>query len=152
MSRIADLGKNFENLPGLLLEYDEHLAEASARIAIKGKIIEEALKEQAAWPVFYDEKRRELKTLVKFLDSKVNATRGRLTRIYTENYSRELSDRLKDKYIDNEDDFLKMNEIFLEVEELAEKYEAIVDAFKVRGFALRDIVTLRVNSLHQGSL
>jgi hypothetical protein len=152
LSRIPDLGKNFERLPDLLSEYDEHLALAPERIAIKGKIIEEALKEQAAWPVFYDEKRRELNTLVKYMDSRVNAIRGKLTRAYTENYSRELSDRLKDKYIDNETDFLSINEIYLEIYELAEKYEAVVEAFKVRGFALRDITTLRVNSLHDGTL
>lgn len=115
-------------------------------------MIEEALKEQAAWPIFYDEKRRELNTLVKYLDSKVNAVRGRLTRAYTENYSRELSDRLKDKYIDNEDEYLSMNEIYLEIYEIAEKYEAVVEAFKVRGFALRDITQLRIAQMHQGVL
>lgn len=152
MSRIADLGKNFERLPALLTEYDEHLALAPERLAIKGKIIEEALKEQAAWPVFYDEKRRELNTLVKYLDSRVSAVRGRLYRAYTENYSRDLPDRTKDKYIDNEPDYLTVNEVYLEVYELAEKYEAVVEAFKVRGFALRDITVLRVNSLHTGTL
>lgn len=152
MSRIADLGKNYERLPSLLAEYDEHLALAPERLAIKGKIIEEALKEQAAWPVFYDEKRRELNTLVKYMDSRVNATRGRLYRAYTENYSRELPDRTKDKYIDNETDFLSINELYLEIYELAEKYEAVVEAFKVRGFALRDIVVARTHQFQNGLL
>jgi len=152
LSRIPDLGKNFEKLPDILAEYDEHLVNAQERLSIKGKMIEEALKEQAAWPIFYDEKRRELNTLVKYLDSKVNAVRGRLTRAYTENYSRELSDRLKDKYIDNEDEYLSMNEIYLEIYEIAEKYEAVVEAFKVRGFALRDITQLRIAQMHQGVL
>lgn len=152
MSRIADLGKNFERLPGLLTEYDEHLALAPERIAIKGKIIEEALKEQAAWPVFYDEKRRELNTLVKYMDSRVDATRGKLYREYTENYSRDLPDRTKDKYIDNEEAFLKIHELYLEIYELAEKYEAVVEAFKVRGFALRDIVVARTHQFQNGLL
>ncbi len=152
MSRITDLGKNFEKLPALLIEYDEHLAAAPERLAVKGKIIEEALKEQAAWPAFYDEKRRELNTLVKYLDMRVNATRGGLMRAYTENYSRELSDRMKDKYIDNEADYQTVYQVYLEVYELAEKYEAVVDAFKTRSFALRDIVLLRVNQMQTGTL
>lgn len=152
MSRIADLGKDFKNLPAIIAEYDDHLIEAAGRLSIKGKIIEEALKEQAAWPVFYDEKRRELKTLVKFLDSRVNAVRGKLYRAYTEQYSRELSDRVKDKYIDNEAEYAKIYEVYLEIEELAEKYEAVVDAFKTRSFALRDITTLRINQMHTGTL
>lgn len=152
MSRITDLGKNFEKLPGLLVEYDEHLAAAQERLAVKGKIVEEALKEQAAWPVFYDEKRRELNTLVKYLDMRVNAVRGGLMRAYTENYSRELSDRMKDKYIDNEAEYQTVYQVYLEVHELAEKYEAVVDAFKTRSFALRDIVLLRVNQMQSGTL
>jgi hypothetical protein len=152
LSRIADLGKKYEKLPAIIAEYDAHLDEAQSRIAIKGKIIEEALKEQAAWPVFYDEKRRELNTLVKFLDAKVSYVRGKLTRDYTERYSRELSDRVKDKYIDNEDEYMSIYEVYLEVLELAEKYDAVVDAFKVRGFALRDITQLRIAQMNQGSL
>lgn len=152
MSRIADLGKKYEKLPLIIAEYDAHLDEAQSRIAIKGKIIEEALKEQAAWPVFYDEKRRELNTLVKFLDARVSYVRGKLTRAYTEQYSRELSDRIKDKYIDNEDEYMSIYEVYLEVLELAEKYDAVVDAFKVRGFALRDVVTARVHQFQASSL
>ena len=152
MSRIADLGKDFKQLPHIIAEYDDHLLEAQSRLSIKGKIIEEALKEQAAWPVFYDEKRRELRTLVKYLDSRVNAVRGRLYRAYTEQYSRELSDRVKDKYIDNEDEYTKIYEVYLEIDELAEKYDAVVEAFKVRGFALRDITQLRIAQMNQGSL
>ena len=152
MSRIPDLGKNFENLPAILIEYDEDLSLANERLAVKGKVIEEALKEQAAWPVFYDQKLRELKTVLKFMDSRVAYTRGKLTRQYNENYSRELSERTRDKYIDNEDEFMSINELYLEIYELTEKYEAVVDAFKVRGFALRDITTLRVNSIHTGTL
>ena len=113
MSRIPDLGKNFENLPPMLVEYDEHLLLANERLAVKGKIIEEALKEQAAWPIFYDQKLRELKTLLKYLDSRVAYIRGKLTRQYTENYSRELSERTRDKYIDNEDEYMSINELYL---------------------------------------
>lgn len=152
MSRIADLGKNYEKLPDLLAEYDEHITAAPARLAIKGKILDEALKEQAAWPVFYDHKRAELSTLVKFIGMKVDETRSRLLRNYTENYSRALSDRIADKYIDKENDFLLINELYLEVSELAEKFSNVVDAFKTRGFALRDIVAVRVNKIQDNLL
>lgn len=152
MSRIPDLGKNFDKLPDVLSQYDEDIASAQERLAVRGKTIEEALKEQTAWPVFYDQKRRELNTLVKYMDGRCNAIRGKLYRGYTENYSRELSDRVKDKYIDNEQEYLSMYEIYLEIYELAEKYEAIVDAFKVRGFALRDVVVARTNAFYDATL
>lgn len=152
MSRIPDIGKNFERLPAVLAEYDEHIEEAHGILAVKGKSIESALKEQTSWVLFYDERRRELNTLVKYIAARVASTRGDLTRQYTENYSRDLAERVKERYIDNEDDYLKMYEIQLEVQEMLEKYEAIVDAFRVRGFALRDITTLRVHSIQDGTL
>lgn len=152
MSRIVDLGKNLEKLPIILAEYDEHLLNAPERLSIKGKMMEEALKEQAAWPIFYDEKRKELRTLTKFIEMKVGVVRSKHLRNYTENYSRELSDRVKEKYIDKEDDYLAMQELYLEIDELYEKYDAVVNAFTTRGFALRDIVVARSNSFHDALL
>lgn len=152
MSRIADVGKDLERLPIVLAEYDEHLIDISAILAVKGKIIEEALKEQAAWPIFFDEKRRELITLTKLLEARVASVRSKLFRQYTENSARALTDRTIDKYIDSEPEYLSMNELYLEVKELTDKYEAVMDAFKVRGFALRDVTQLRIAQLHTGTL
>lgn len=152
MSRIADLGDNYQHLPAMLQEYDQYLDDASNILSLKGKTIGNALQEQGSWPAFYDERRRELNTLVKFFDMKVAACRGELLKAYTENYSRELGERAKDKYIDNEPAYHSIYQLYLEVFELAEKYTAVVDAFKLRGFALRDISLLRVNEIENGLL
>lgn len=147
MSRIPDLGKGYENLAAVLAEYDKALEEADDILEVKGKTLEQANKENPAWQAYYDQKRIELKTLVDYMEMQVNRVRGRLFKSYTETYQRDITDRAKDKYIDNEEAFLTTNEIYLEVKEMHNRYQAIVDGFTSRGYALNNITKIRVASL-----
>lgn len=147
MSLIPDIGKDFVNLPSILAKYEDLLDDVESRLIIEGKLLEHANREQAGWQSFYDQRRIELYTLTKFLDANVQRVRGRLFRGYTENHSRELSDRAKDKYIDSEEAYLRSLELYLEVKELYDKYESVVEAFKARGYALNNITKIRVASL-----
>lgn len=149
MSRIPDLGEKYCKLPAILEEYEGEIDLVEDRLRIKGKLIEEAQREQCSWPIFYEARRVELKTLVKYFDDQVSKVRGALVRRYTEEYSRSLGERAINSYIDADTSYLKMRELYLEVEELYEKYAAIADAFTKRGFALRDLTTAKVNQLHQ---
>lgn len=152
MSRIADLGAKLVNLPALIAEYEQAFENIEANLTIKGKTLDQALKEQSTYPIYYDARRVELKTLMKYLDAQVSRVRGQLTKKYKENYSRELGERQLNSYIDQEEDYLKMNELYLECEELYEKYVAAVEAFTKRGFALRDITLARVNQIQDALL
>ena len=118
MSKIPELGEKFKGLPKIIAEYEDALEGYEEHLNIKGKTLEAANREQAGRQVFYDQKRLELYTLVKYLDTDINRVRGKLFKKYTENYSRELSDRVKDKYIDNEKAYLDKKELYLEVKEL----------------------------------
>jgi hypothetical protein len=146
MSKIAELGQSMSNLPALIIQYEADLEAAVENLKISGKILDLALREQGTWPNYYSQRRAELKTLMKYLESNVAATRSRIARRY-EQYSIKLSDRLLYSYIDGEDEFLKINQLYLEVEELYSKYDAVVDAFDKRGFALRDLTLARVHSI-----
>lgn len=152
MSRIPDLGRTNENLPALVAQYEDDLSHAEANLQIRGKMLDEALKEQGSWPIYYAQRRAELKTLLKYLDTQVSAVRGRLARRYVENYSRQLGERVMNSYIDAEQEYLQMNELYLEIEELYNKYDAVCDAFEKRGFALRDLTTARVHNIQNALL
>lgn len=147
MSRIGDLGVGFANLIGLIDEYDQLLEQARTIVPIAGKTLDQAQKEQCTWYVYFDEKRAELKAIVKYMTAQVDKTRGTLTRQYIERSSRELGERLIAKYIDADPDYLRIYELLLEVEELYDKYQAVVDAFNKRGFALRDITQVYIHQL-----
>jgi hypothetical protein len=144
MSRIPDIGENYKHIAKVLAEYDAALEDADSILKIEGKTLETANKENPAWQVYYDQKRIELKTLTEYMEMQVQRVRGRLFKSYTEAHNRELSDRAKEKYIDNEKSFLDTNEIYLEVKEMYNRYQSVVDGFTSRGYALNNITRARV--------
>jgi len=154
MSVFEKITKNLDLLPEILEEYEALIDEetVASRLQIKGKRLEAANTEQASWQYYYETRKAEIHSIVKWLDGKLAALRGKHFKLYTENYSRELSDRQKDKYIDNEAEVLTHLQIFLEVKELHEKYEAVCEAFKSRGFALRNITEIRIRSLEDSTI
>jgi len=147
MSRIADLGEKFENLPSILEVYENELSNAKAQLEIKGKKLEIANSENSAWLHYYDQRRVELHTLVKFFKAEEERVRGSLFKSYKENYSRALGEREINKYIDNEDAYIYVHSLLLEVEELYEQYQSTVNAFISRNYALSNITKIRVAQL-----
>ena len=137
-----------DNLPDILLKHMANLDLAGERLSLRGKSLEDALKDQGAWPIVYASMKAELDALCKYIDAEIGRIRSNLVRQYVEEYQREISDRVREKYIDSNAEYLQYYELYLEVKELQEKASAVVDAFSTRGFALRDITLIRVNQLH----
>lgn len=152
MSRIPDLGEKHALLPDVLAQYEDELIGLDEKLAIKGKRLEVANVENAAWQSYFDQRKIELYTLVKFMDQEVQRVRGKLFRSYKENHSRELNEREIGRYIDNEDAYLLMNQLYLEVKEIHGKFESAVNAFTTRGYALNNITKIRVASLEDVEL
>ena len=147
MSRIDALKRDFSTLPDILAEYDDNLENARALLPIAGKTLDTAQKEQCGGYAFFDERRAELKTLVKFMNAQVDKVRGELTRKYM-GASRDMGERIIAKYIDSEPTYLSMYELLLEVEEVYDKYNAVVEAFTKRGYALKDLTAARIAEIH----
>lgn len=156
MSRIGEIKGSWEqlhkNLPDILLSYYDDLDLAEKRLSLKGKTMEQALKDQAAYPIIYSTMKAEVDTIMKYVGLQVERQRGIAFVQYTERHSRDLSDRAKDRYIDQDENYLKYQELYLEVQEIREKASAVVDAFTTRGFALRDMTQIRINQLHSVEL
>ena len=152
MSKIPDLGKNLCQLPEILTQYENELDDVESHIGIKNKTLERANRDQT-WQSYYDQRRIELKTILDYIENnQIKRIRGKLFQKYTENFQQELSDRAKDKYIDNEQAYLEMYEIFLEVKEVYNKYQSVVDTFTSRGYALNNITKARVAEVHDVTL
>lgn len=147
MSLKDAIGKNYENLNKLLNPYIEALDDKEETLKLKGKRLEHANREQASWLSFYDERRIELATYVRFFEMEIKRVRSKLYRNYLEHHSRDLNDRTIEKYLDSEDAFLNVSEKYLAVKELYGQYESIVESFKARGYALNNITRIRVASL-----
>lgn len=139
--------EQFDDLANVLDQYESELENVKERLRVRGKTLGDALQEQSEWVRFYGIKLAELNKLMKYAESRTEATRGRLFKQYTESCNRELSDRAKDKYIDNEALYLNNYHIYLEIKEMYEKYAAVVDALKARGYSLKNIIESRVNGI-----
>lgn len=148
MSLLSKLGKNNENLSRILQEYEQDLSNAKEFLTIEHKTLEQANKENATWHYFFASKKAELQTLVKYFEAEVESIRGKLFKTLTKTNQRDLSDRAKDKFIDSEDAYLAINELYLEVKEVHDKYSALIDAFVARGYALNNITKARVAEVH----
>jgi len=147
LSLIERLGKNYENLPDIIAEYEKGLENVEDNLTIKNKKLETANVEQPGWQLYYESRKAELRVLVKYFEGQTAAVQGGLFRKFTEKYTRELSDRQKDKFIANEKKYLDQYEIYLEIREVYEKYEAVCNAFVSRGYALNNITKIRVASI-----
>jgi len=149
LSRLPDLGKRFkfDKLPEVLAEYEKEIDEANGRIKLKGLKLDHANRENPSWTAYYDQRRIELYTIVKWLDANVKRVRSTLFKNLYKNQPYDLSDTAKNKFVDSEPAYLDAYELYLEGKELYETYQSIVEAFKARGYALNNITKTRVASL-----
>lgn len=132
-----------------LAPYEDDLKRVEQQLGMKAKTLAEALREQSDLPYFYDARKSELKQIIKRLELQKDKIRGRKYQHYVETYSRQLSERAINNYIDFDDDYIAVAELATYVGELHDKFAAVVDAFTRRGFALRDFTSALVNSLHE---
>lgn len=136
-------------IPILIAGYEDDIAAAEQRLSMRGKSGADTQKEQCAWPVYYGMKKAEINKLLSYIELRVEKVRSDLYKTYNSvQAARVLPDRTIEKYIDGEAAYLSIREVYLEVQELKDKYTAICDSFNQRGFALRDWTTLKVNQLH----
>ena len=151
LTKLLQTDKTPEQVAQILLEtlpaYDNALKDLETKIEIKGKKLEHANRENPGYQQYYDERRVELSVVVKWFEIQIERVRGKLFKKFTENYNRELSDRAKEQYINNEPAYLMWYEMYLEVKELHDKYDSAKEAFKSRGYALNNITRIRVASL-----
>jgi FMN phosphatase YigB (HAD superfamily) len=147
MSLVPKLGKNYEALPGILEQFVEDLKPATEQLKKEGKLLETSLSKNSSYMHYYDERRIQLHTLVKYFRSEVDRVRSDCYRKYNEVYTRELTYNLMTKYIDGEEDYLFVYRILIEVEELYEEYVGVVEAFKQRNFELGHMTKLRIANL-----
>lgn len=147
MSRIPDLGEGNVNLSNVLAEYEKAYEGVEAILKIEGKKLEYANRENPVWHHYYDQKRIELYTLTKYMEGQIARVRAKLFRSYVETYARDISERAIDKYVDNEQAYLNLLELSLEVQEIYKKFESACNAFTTRGYALNNITKIRCSSL-----
>ena len=147
MSIISDIGGKLAKVPQVLQQYESELSKAKDILDTEGKRLETLNRENPSWLYYFDEKKSELKGLLNFVRGDVDRVRSKLYKGILDRSDYKLTDRAIGQLIDSEEAYIAVNQIKIEVEEVYDKYCAIVKAFENRGFALRNMTELRVASL-----
>ncbi len=132
-----------QNLPAIIEYYDSQLDDVEDTLRIQNKSASTCLHEQAAWPIRFRFLKSELDKLVKHLTSIEDSVRGAMYEKLTKSATMAWSERGKDKVIDHDPEYLSVHSLVLEVTELRDKFQAVGEAFEIRGFALRDMTKLK---------
>lgn len=135
---------DLSNLVEILDEYDQVFDKAEQDLEIAGKTLHDANKDQPNHMSFYGSKLVELKALQKFVDMHANSIRGTLWSEYKEKYSITLGTKDIDQYCNKEEKFININQLVILVHESVGHFEALLEAFRARGFALRNITEARI--------
>lgn len=147
--RISDLIDNPEAIIALIQKYEGVIATSEDVVRLTGKTLEAANKEQAEFTWKASQALAESEGVVKLLEAKLDKLRAGAFRKIKETSDRALADRTIEKYVDDDQDVLDMLHVYLELKMCRDKLAAVVEAFKARGYALKNIVEVRVNSIHQ---
>lgn len=124
---------------------------AEPDVNMKGKSLELANRENSSLQHYYECRRIELNSILKWLDVIIDKHRAKVFQYLTEKNPRDLSDRAKEKYIDTNEGYMDLCELRIATLEVHDMYQSVVDAFRSRGFQLRNITELRVNQI-QGDI
>jgi hypothetical protein len=149
MSLVSELRKS-STLEAIAkrLEVYEILVDASKPFfELKGKRLEELIKDQANNLVTYDQLLQECKTIENFMIAKLEVTEATLHKHYLENSQRALGARDLTMYIKGDPQFSDVNQIVMEVAHIRRQLEAIVEALTSLGWSLSNIVKIRVAQL-----
>lgn len=144
--------KTFENLPDILLSYEEKIKDWKSHVIIDGKNIEKANIEQSSWLAYYDQIRVELRTLVDFFDMKVKEIRGEVTSYIIQKSEIDHNERTRERMIDASPEYIKIFQYFLQVKEIYNMVDSIVNQFRDRAFVLNNLVKIRIANIQDINL
>lgn len=150
MSVIFDVKPDLTNLVEILDRYETAIQELKGELQLKGKQLALANSENPSYLAYYDERKTELKSIMQFVEMKMDEVRGGIWKRLTEVHSRELTHRDKEVYLKAEPEYLKLYQLFLCVQEMYNRYCVAVEAFIARGFSLRNITNARVAQVDTG--
>lgn len=153
---LADDASNFdqfsEEISEHLAKYEALVAEAEPIFKLEGRLLEEICKTIPHYQARYDQAYHEVKALEEWINVAKERKLARLWKKYNEGYSRQLTTRDIQAYINGEKDIVDLNQLIVETTLIKNNLFAIVDAVKQMAWTMSNIVKLRVAQIQDTSL
>lgn len=148
-SLLIEIADDIEKALVHLDVYEQRIEKAEPLFNLEDQKLEFLCRSHPQWLSRYYQYEQELKGIEETLQIKKDETEGKLWKRYVEGYSRQLSNTDIKNYIAAEKDIVALSLIMNEVGFVKNKMSAVVEGFRQMGWALRNIVQLRVNQLQE---
>lgn len=147
-SPVQQLSENINVLPELVEKLEKDIEQAEQYLLFKGKTMRSIQDEQVQWHIYYEQRKNEAKSMIRWLNRKLATKQTELFKQSVEHYQFDLSDRARERIVATDPACLDIEELIMEVELILDKLQSICDAFKTRGFIMRDKTSLLTTGLH----
>ena len=129
-------------LSPVLREYENKLADWEQHLTINQKLLQQALSEHHGWAAYYDQIKVELWSLVKHFELEIGSCAGDVYEVIKENSKLDHQETGIKRMIAKHPQYLMLNRLKLEIEELHEKADSISKQFYQRAFTLRNYLKM----------
>lgn len=138
---------NLDTLSKQILKIENKLEKWQDDLALNGKNIQTALVEHASLLAYYDQIAVEANHYVEYMEMVVKKVRAERMRFVRDNFAKEYTDTAIQRVVDGDKEYIKMQELYLEVKELYDRCKSIVEAFKQRSYRLNNLTEIYKNEL-----
>jgi hypothetical protein len=149
MSPLSELdeSKLVEQLFPMFTRFEEDIEKAQPLFEMQGQRLEVMARTLPHNQAFYDQRYREARQLVKWLENHMARIEARLTKNYLQG-QRAYGARETAALIAGEREMVEHKQLIIEASIIQEKLDAIVEGFKQMGWMVQNITKLRIAELH----
>lgn len=144
---ISDI--SIKKIPDRIALYEQLIDSAEPLFKLEGKTLEQCCKEHPRDLMFYDVTLQECKSIEDTIKEQLEIIEANLYKKFNENHSRALNSRDINQYIKGDQQYIDVYEILLEVIHIRRQLEAIVESLKSLGWALNNIVKIRIAQIEK---
>ena len=147
----AKISSDVTQIPEMIKYYEKELEEARFECSIKGNLERNAV-EMPGITEYRFNQLQELEAIVNYLNLELRRLRRKHFQKYLEGYSRALTARDADKYVDGEEEVVDFEIIINDVALVRNKYLGIMKALSVKEFQLSNVVRLSTAGMEDVTL
>jgi len=137
---------NPTELVNFLMDCEKEIETGKKKEKVKGELQVEAA-EQPSWLGYYAEKRDILKALKMHYEARAKKKRGELYKTYNENYQKTLRQSDIEQYINCHKDWVSLDDLCREITLTYDKMDTLVEALRMKGWAISYLVKLHTSGL-----
>lgn len=153
MSIILTLDENsLDCVVPLIDKYENNIKAAEPIFKLEGRRLEEIMRTLPHYQASYDEMYNESKSIIEWIESIKSKRTAKLWKKYNEGYSRQLSTKDIQIYIEGEKEIIELNQILIEMVLIKNNLFSIVDALKQMGWMMGNITKLRISEMQDAIL